>query len=239
MGTRLGRLPWFVSATAVVAAMIAFGIAGNILIGVYFERTTLTEADPLAGLAAKPALAAVSSTPALAPTTEAVASATSSPAPTQTAAPTEILAASPTASASASASAQPSAPTATPARPQPTVAAPAAPPATGAALLLQGTFKDGAPGHRGSGTAKVGRDASGQLVLVLADFSVTSGPDLRVILSPAVSGGGNGLDLGKLKATDGTFSYSIPGGTDLSQYKSVTIWCKSFPTIFAYATLEG
>ena len=118
------------------------------------------------------------------------------------------------------------------------MAAPAAPPATGAALLLQGTFKDGAPGHRGSGTAKVGRDASGQLVLVLADFSVTSGPDLRVILSPAVSGGGNGLDLGKLKATDGTFSYSIPGGTDLSQYKSVTIWCKSFPTIFAYATLE-
>ena len=54
MGTRLGRLPWFVSATAVVAAMIAFGIAGNILIGVYFERTTLNEADPLAGLAARP-----------------------------------------------------------------------------------------------------------------------------------------------------------------------------------------
>ena len=98
---------------------------------------------------------------------------------------------------------------------------------------------DGAPGHRGSGTAKVGRDASGQLVLVLDDFSVTNGPNLRVILSPAVSGGGNGLDLGKLKATDGTFSYSIPGGTDLSQYKSVTIWCKSFPTIFAYASLEG
>ena len=231
METRLGRLPWFVSATAVVVAMIAFGIAGNILIGVYFERTTLTEADPLAGLAA------VSSTPALAPITAAVASTEPSPAPTQTAAATEILAASP--SASASASAQPSAPTATPARPQPTVAAPAAPPATGSALLLQGTFKDGAPGHRGSGTAKVGRDASGQLVLVLDDFSVTNGPNLRVILSPAVSGGGNGLDLGKLKATDGTFSYSIPGGTDLSQYKSVTIWCKSFPTIFAYASLEG
>jgi hypothetical protein len=72
---------------------------------------------------------------------------------------------------------------------------------------------------------------------VLENFSVTNGPDLRVILSPDPEGGGDGLDLGKLKATDGTFSYAIPDGTDLTPYRSVTIFCVAFPTVFAYATL--
>ena len=113
----------------------------------------------------------------------------------------------------------------------------ASPAASGPQLLARGEFQDGDPGHRGSGMASIGRDAAGNLVLVLEDFSVTNGPDLRVILSPDAEGGGDGIDLGKLKATDGTFSYAIPAGTDLSQYRSVTIWCAAFPTIFAYATL--
>jgi hypothetical protein len=110
-------------------------------------------------------------------------------------------------------------------------------PAGGPQLLAQGEFRDGAPGHRGSGKANLGRDAAGDLVLVLENFSVTNGPDLRVILSPDPEGGGDGLDLGKLKATDGTFSYAIPDGTDLTPYRSVTIFCVAFPTVFAYATL--
>lgn len=190
MATLLGRLPWFLSTALVAVAVVAFGIVGNILVGVYFERTSLNEADPLAGLA--------------------VVSAGEIGAGTNGAQP-------------------PSAPTA--AQPSPATARPG--------LLLQGAFKDGAPGHHGSGTAKIGRDANGDLVLVVDNFSVTNGPDLRVILGANAAGGGSGLDLGKLKATDGTFSYKIPEGTELGQFKSVTIWCRSFPTIFAYATLEG
>jgi len=106
-------------------------------------------------------------------------------------------------------------------------------------VVAMGMFRDGEPGHRGSGTATLGRDAAGRAVLVLSDFSVTNGPDLHVILGATPGGGGDGLDLGKLKATDGTFSYDIPADADLASFRSVTIWCASFPTIFAVATLGG
>ena len=174
--------------------MVASGILGNLLVGVYFERTTIVEANPLSGLYLG----------------------------TQGAG---ALATSPTGSS--------------PGADTPVIAAAATAPTGAPALLRQGRFKDGAPGHSGSGTAKIGRAAGGKLVLVIEDFSITNGPDLHVVLGPNPSGGGNGLDLGKLKATDGTFSYDIPEGTDVGQFKSVTIWCQSFPTIFAYATLEG
>lgn len=193
MASGLRKVPWFVSAPAIIVGMIACGVAGNLLVGVYFERTTIVEANPLSGLSLGTPGASTPATPAAGATPGSVA---------------------------------------------PIPAAATAPGRT-AELLRQGRFKDGAPGHSGSGTAKIGRDASGKLVLVIEDFSVTNGPDLHVILGPNPSGGGSGLDLGKLKATDGTFSYGIPEGTDLSRFKSITIWCQSFPTIFAYATLEG
>jgi hypothetical protein len=119
------------------------------------------------------------------------------------------------------------------------VAPTAASTVSGPVVLAQGRFRDGEPGHRGSGTAKLGRDAAGKPVLVLENFSVTNGPDLHVILGETTEGSGKGLDLGKLKATDGTFSYEIPPGADLASFKSVTIWCASFPTVFAVATLEA
>lgn len=193
MASGLGKVPWFVSAPAIIVGMVACSVAGNLLVGVYFERTTIVEANPFSGLSLGTPGAGTPATPAAG---------------------------------------------ATPGPVTPIPAATTAPGGT-AVLLRQGRFKDGAPGHSGSGTAKIGRDASGKLVLVIEDFSVTNGPDLHVILGPNPSGGGSGLDLGKLKATDGTFSYGIPEGTDLSQFKSITIWCQSFPTIFAYATLEG
>ena len=108
---------------------------------------------------------------------------------------------------------------------------------SGPVVLAEGTFRDGEPGHRGSGKASLGRDAAGNAVLVLSDFSVTNGPNLHVILGTTTGGGGEGLDLGKLKATDGSFSYEVPAGSDLASFRSVTIWCASFPTIFAVATL--
>jgi hypothetical protein len=108
----------------------------------------------------------------------------------------------------------------------------------GPMVVATGMFRDGAPGHHGKGTARLGRDASGKAFLVFEEFSVTNGPDLHVILGATSDGGGEGLDLGGLKATDGTFSYEVPDGTDLAAFKSVTIFCKSFPTVFAVATLE-
>lgn len=121
----------------------------------------------------------------------------------------------------------------------PTASPSASPTPSGPVTISSGEFRNGAPGHIGSGTASLGRDAAGNPVLVLADFSVTNGPDLHVILGDSEEGGGDGLDLGPLKATDGTFSYEVPAAADLESFRSVTIFCKSFPTIFAVATLGG
>jgi hypothetical protein len=100
-------------------------------------------------------------------------------------------------------------------------------------------WQDGEPGHNGEGVAKIILTEDGKLVLRVEDFSVTNGPDLIVVLSPDDDAYAHGsLNLGALKATDGNFNYEIPEGTDLSRYKSVVVWCKSFPTTFAYATLQ-
>lgn len=123
--------------------------------------------------------------------------------------------------------------------PTPTSVPPTATIASGPGVLTKGSFVDGAPGHFGSGTAEVQRLADGSLNLRLANFSVTSGPDLIVYLSPSASDYvGGGTSLGALKANNGNQNYTIPAGTNLDGVRSVVIWCKSFPTVFAYATLE-
>lgn len=187
------KLPWFLSAPAVVALAAVLAIGANLLLSEYFERSRADEADPFS-----------------APAVEAGGE--PSPRATQPAA----------------------APTRGDAEPSATPAASNEP-----VILYRGEWQDGDPGHSGEGRAIVGRDASGMLVLRVEDFSVTNGPDLVVALSPEPDAYGDGsLILGDLKATDGNFNYEIPEGTDLSQFQSVVVWCRRFPTTFAYATLE-
>jgi electron transfer DM13 len=176
------KIPWFVSATAIVAAAAVLAIGANLLLSPYFERSFLDEADPLAS-----------------------------------------------SSAMTGGSPQPTGPT----------AAAAGPTARSAAgVLLQGEWRDGEPGHNGEGIARIIRTEDGKLVLRVEEFSVTNGPDLIVVLSPDDDGYADGsLNLGALKATDGNFNYEIPAGTDLTKYRSAVVWCQSFPTTFAYATL--
>jgi hypothetical protein len=184
----LSRIPWFISAPAVVAAAAALAVAVALLVGPYFERSFLDEPDPLAS-------------------SEGV-----SDHPQPTAAATE---------------------------PAPTTAPGAEPPAPVAGILFEGMWRDGEPGHNGEGIARIIRTDDGMLVLRVEEFSVTNGPDLIVVLSPDDDAYAEGsLSLGELKATDGNFNYEIPAGTDLAQYRSVVVWCRSFPTTFAYATLE-
>ena len=73
----------------------------------------------------------------------------------------------------------------------------------------------------------------------LEDFSVRNGPDLYVYLSPSAKGYAKGaLELGKLKATDGSFGYDLPDGADPAAYKSAIVWCKQFAHLFATAPFE-
>jgi hypothetical protein len=45
------------------------------------------------------------------------------------------------------------------------------------------------------------------------------------------------VELGPLKATDGTYNMDVPSGTDVSGLRSVVIWCKQFAVQFKVAAL--
>ncbi len=97
--------------------------------------------------------------------------------------------------------------------------------------------------HRGSGTASLVQTPSGGAALQLDSFRVTNGPDLFVYLTP--SGAPNshddviqGVQVGRLKASEGAFAYELPPGTDLTKFKAAVIYCYQFRTIFSVAPLS-
>lgn len=93
--------------------------------------------------------------------------------------------------------------------------------------------------HFGSGGARLIENADGTLTLTLEDFSVQNGPDLFVYVSSDPNGwNADAVNLGALKATDGTFSYQIPPGIDAADIASAVIWCKAFGVLFASAPLS-
>ena len=94
--------------------------------------------------------------------------------------------------------------------------------------------------HFGRGTASIVEVEPGRYHLRLADFSVRNGPDLYVYLSPDADGyADDALDLGRLKATDGSFGYDLPDGVDPAHFRSALIWCKQFSHLFAVASFDG
>ncbi len=106
------------------------------------------------------------------------------------------------------------------------------------AAVASGEFRGADEFHFGRGTVELVEDAPGAYVLRFEGFSVRNGPGLRVYLSPDPAGyAPDALDLGGLKATDGSFNHEVPAGTDPSRYRSVIIWCEPFSVLFASAPL--
>ena len=103
--------------------------------------------------------------------------------------------------------------------------------------LASGTFT-GLDGHNAAGRARLVA-VDGGTVLRLEDFAVTSGPDLRVILTmgddPSAAGG---TDLGALKGNEGNQNYEIPADVDPADIGSVLIWCRAFDVDFGAAPLQ-
>jgi hypothetical protein len=92
--------------------------------------------------------------------------------------------------------------------------------------------------HFGRGTASLVEVAPGSWTLRFDDFAVRNGPDLYVYLSPDPSGYvDEAIELGTLRANEGSFNTEIPAGTDVSGVRSVVIWCKAFSVEFAVAEL--
>ena len=71
-------------------------------------------------------------------------------------------------------------------------------------------------------------------------FSTKSAPDLKILLSPltakeaknktAINGS---LVVSPLRSNEGAQSYTVPAGTDLSQYNSVLIHCEAYTKLWA------
>jgi hypothetical protein len=109
--------------------------------------------------------------------------------------------------------------------------------------VARGAFSDRDAVHRGSGVATLERDQGGGTRLRLSDFRVTNGPDLYVYLTtdpaPAtpedVTRGG--VQVGRLKAPEGGFTYELPPGTDPEAYRAAVVYCVQFRTIFSVAPL--
>jgi hypothetical protein len=142
----------------------------------------------------------------------------SAPLPSQAAAPTSTTSPTPGTVASAT-------PSPTPA-PTPFVAS----------TVASGRFEGTDDFHFGRGTASIIELEPGRYHLRLEDFSVRNGPDLYVYLSPGPDGWTEtALELGTLKATDGSFGYDLPAGTDPAVFRSAIIWCKQFSHLFATA----
>jgi len=152
--------------------------------------------------------------------------------------PAVVAPTAPTSTASPSGASGPAATPVPTAAPSMTAAATPGPTPFVPTTVAAGVFRGTDEFHFGRGTASIIEIEPGRFHLRLDDFSVRNGPDLFVLLSPSADGyHQDALELGRLKATDGSFGYDLPPGTDPSTFRSTLIWCKQFSHLFALAPL--
>ena len=76
------------------------------------------------------------------------------------------------------------------------------------------------------------------------DFEVGPGPKFHVYLVPSAEVTTSAdveeamyIDLGRLRAFQGSQNYAVPAGVDLTAYGSVVIWCERFGVLISPASL--
>lgn len=110
-------------------------------------------------------------------------------------------------------------------------------------LVSTGTFIHANPSdpiHYGKGKVSVYE----KVVFLESDFEVGPGPDFHVYLVPVAQIRSDEpvktamyVDLGRLRAFQGSQRYPIPAGVDLKNYPSVVIWCERFGVLVSPADL--
>jgi len=103
-----------------------------------------------------------------------------------------------------------------------------------AKILLQGVFKPRA--HEVEGKVLLIED-NGKKILRFEDFDTINGPNLHIYLSSDL-GDEKFIDLGRLKATKGSFNYELEDDFDAAKYNKILVWCVPFRILFSYAELK-
>jgi len=106
-----------------------------------------------------------------------------------------------------------------------------------AETLLQGRLVRISVADYGSGAIRIVRVGSERFVR-FEDVDIAGAPDMYVYLSDRTDGKpGAFVDLGKLRATNGSFNYAIPASVDLASVRSLVVWCRQFNVTVTYAAL--
>jgi len=114
-----------------------------------------------------------------------------------------------------------------------------------AKALETGTFHGKV--HSTTGRATIYQEQDGKVILRLTRFKTSNGPDVHVILIAGadaeddanfLKSGTERVELGSLKGNEGDQNYEIPAGTDLSKYRTVSIYCERFNANFGAAPLK-
>lgn len=104
--------------------------------------------------------------------------------------------------------------------------------------LLQGELVRISVADYGSGQVRIVRIGADRFVR-FENVDIAGAPDMYVYLSDRNDGNpGTFVDLGKLKATNGSFNYAIPASVDLASIRSVVVWCRQFTVTVTYAALR-
>ena len=114
--------------------------------------------------------------------------------------------------------------------------------------LIKGNFIHPNPKdfiHYGKGSVNVYKTKNQHEIFLNKDFKVGPGPAFHIFLSDAKNIKTNiafknskKYDLGMLKSFQGSQIYSIPSQVNLSEIKSVVIWCVSFSQLITSANLK-
>jgi hypothetical protein len=112
------------------------------------------------------------------------------------------------------------------------------------AIVARGTFIHADPGdpvHFGAGGVTVYENT----VFLEPDFKVGPGPKYHVYLVPRAEIRASAdvrdtmfVDLGRLRAFEGSQKYAVPAGVDPLRYPSVVIWCEQFSVLISPADLS-
>ena len=105
-------------------------------------------------------------------------------------------------------------------------------------VLRQGDLKQLNAADFGHGKVEVVQ-AGDTRYLRFDNVEIAAAPDMFAYLSDRTDGQpGNFTDLGRVKATSGSFNYTLPSGLDLSRVRSVVVWCRTFHVTVTYALLS-